>query len=73
MESTKRFYIKVISILRGIFLNLTRLKIDNSELHFDKAQIAIGITDLRGVVENPDFKIGNKKIETTVGVVNFFL
>lgn len=56
----------------GNFSELNLLKIDNSELHFDKAQIAIGITDLRGVTQNPVFKIGNKALETTVGVVNLF-
>jgi inner membrane protein len=56
----------------GNFSELANLKIDNSEIHFNKAQIAIGITDLRGVTQNPDFKIGNKTFETTVGVVNLF-
>jgi inner membrane protein len=52
----------------GNFRALSHLKIDDSELHFDKAQIAIGITDLRGVSQNPNFKIGNKPVETTVGI-----
>jgi len=56
----------------GKFTGLTNLKIDNSEFHFDKAQIAIGITDLRGVTQNPDFKIGNKMLETNIGVVKLF-
>jgi len=56
----------------GSFSGLTNLKIDNSELHFDKSQIAIGITDLRGVTQNPDFKIGDKNLEATVGVVKLF-
>ncbi|MCL1969236.1 MAG: cell envelope integrity protein CreD [Bacteroidetes bacterium] len=56
----------------GNFSGLANLKIDNSEFHLDKAQIAIGITDLRGVTQNPDFKIGGKNLETTVGVVKLF-
>jgi inner membrane protein len=56
----------------GNFAELTKLKIDNSTLHFDKAQIAIGVTDLRGVTQNPDFKIGDKTLEATVGVVQLF-
>ncbi|MDR0370497.1 MAG: cell envelope integrity protein CreD [Prevotellaceae bacterium] len=56
----------------GCFPELANLKIDNSVLHFDKAQIAIGITDLRGVTENPDFKIADKSLETTVDVTKFF-
>ena len=56
----------------GNFSELANLKIENSELHFDKAQIAIGITDLRGVMQNPDFKINDKTFETTVGIVKLF-
>ncbi len=56
----------------GNFSELANLKIENSNLHFDKAQIAIGITDLRGVTKNPDFKIGDKMFKTTVGVVKLF-
>jgi inner membrane protein len=54
----------------GKFSELANLKFDNSEFHFDKAQIAIGITDLRGVTQNPDLKIDNKTLKTTVGLVN---
>ena len=54
----------------GYFSELENLKIDNSTLHFDKAQIAIGITDLRGITQNPDFKVNNIALETTVGEVN---
>lgn len=56
----------------GNFDELTQINIENSELHYDKAQLVIGITDLRGVVENPEILIGNKKLETTIGVVPFF-
>ena len=56
----------------GVFSELANLKIENSELHFDKAQIAIGITDLKGVTQNPIFTIGGKIHETTVGVVKTF-
>lgn len=58
--------------LEGNFSELANLKIENSELYFDKAQIAIGITDLRGVSQNPDFKIGDKMLETSVGMVKLF-
>jgi inner membrane protein len=57
----------------GDFSDLANLKIDdNGKLHLDKAQIAIGVTDLRGVTQNPDFKIAGKPLETTVGVVKLF-
>jgi inner membrane protein len=58
--------------LEGNFSELAQLKIDNSELHFNKAQIIIGVTDLRGVTQNIDFKIGNQLFEASVGVVNLF-
>jgi len=56
----------------GNFSELDNLEIENSELHFDKAQIAIGVTDLRGVSQNPEFKIDDKMLETTVGEMKFF-
>ena len=52
----------------GNFDELTQINIENSELHYDKAQLVIGITDLRGVVENPEILIGNKKLETTMSL-----
>jgi inner membrane protein len=54
----------------GNFSELATLKADNREFHFDEAQMAIGITDLRGVTQNPNFKIGDKTLETTVGMVS---
>lgn len=57
---------------KGNFSQLNDLKIENSEIYFDKAQIAIGITDLRGVTQNPNFKISNKTLETSVGDVKLF-
>ncbi|MCL2042390.1 MAG: cell envelope integrity protein CreD [Bacteroidales bacterium] len=56
----------------GNFSGLAALQTDNNGLQFDKAQLAIGITDLRGVTQNPDFKIGDKTLETTVGMVKLF-
>jgi inner membrane protein len=53
----------------GNFTDLVDLKIENSELHFDKAQIVIGITDLKGVTQNPDFKIDGKTLETNIAVI----
>lgn len=57
----------------GNFADLDRLKIEKNQLHFDKAYIAIGLTDLRGVTQNPSFTIGNKTLETTVGKGSLFL
>jgi len=53
----------------GNFSGLADLKVENSELHFDKAQIAIGITDLKGVTQNPIFKANGKQLEANVGTV----
>jgi inner membrane protein len=68
----KAILYKSIIHFEGFFSALTNLKIENSEFHFDKAQMAMGITDLKGVTQNPDFSIDGKKLETTVGVVNLF-
>lgn len=57
---------------KGHFAELTNLNIENSVLHFGKALLAIGITDLRGVVEDPGVTVSGKKLETTVGVVKLF-
>jgi inner membrane protein len=51
----------------GNFPALSDLKIENGELHFEKAQIAIAVTDLRGVTQNPEFMMGGKVFEATVG------
>ncbi|NLL27461.1 MAG: cell envelope integrity protein CreD [Bacteroidales bacterium] len=56
----------------GYFSEFSKIKIENSELHFDKAQFVIGVTDLRGVVQSPEFKINGKSYETTIGMVNLF-
>ena len=57
---------------KGNFSGLADLKIESGNLHFDRAQIAIGITDLKGVTQNPSVRIGDKMLETTVGTVKLF-
>lgn len=52
----------------GNFSELKDLKIDNSELHFEKAKFIIGVTDLRGVSKNPICTINNTPLEATVGI-----
>jgi len=68
----KAILYKSVIHFEGVFSELANLTVENSELHFDKAQISIGITDLKGVTQHPVFKIGDKMLETTVGVVKFF-
>ena len=58
--------------LEGNFSELSHLKIENCELLFDKAQIAISISDLKGVTRNPKFIIGANTLETTVEAVTLF-
>ena len=58
---------------KGNFSELARLRVESSELHFDKARIAIGITDLKGVTRIPDFKIDGETLETNVGTMNLNL
>ena len=54
---------------KGHFSDLAGVKPENSELQFDRAQIAIGITDLKGVTQNPDLMVGGKTLETDVGMM----
>jgi len=56
----------------GNFSGLADLKVEDSVFHFDKAQIAIGISDLKGVTQTPAFKVNGKMLEPTVGVVRLF-
>ena len=56
----------------GDFSELSGLKIENHAFQFDNAFIAISLSDLRGITQNPDFKIGGKSFETTVGALNVF-
>lgn len=51
---------------------LSNLKINNSKFHFDDAQIVVGITDLRGITQNPDLKIDGEQFEMSVGTINLF-
>ncbi|MDR0541891.1 MAG: cell envelope integrity protein CreD [Dysgonamonadaceae bacterium] len=45
----------------GNFEAIPPLHIDNSVLHFDRAYIVLGISDLRGISEAIDFEINGKK------------
>jgi inner membrane protein len=51
----------------GYFAGLDGFKINDSGFVLDNAQIAVGVTDLKGVTQTPDFNIGGKSIETSVG------
>jgi inner membrane protein len=56
----------------GNFSNLEALK-DSYGLLFDRAQIAIGVTDLRGITQSPNLKINNNTpLEATVGTKTLF-
>jgi len=57
----------------GNFPSLADLRIDVGENHhFDAAQIAIGVTDLKGVAKNPDLKVNGKQLGTTVGKTKYY-
>jgi len=52
----------------GGFTGLADLKIDDGEfLEFGNPRIAVGITDLKGVAQNPDFKVNDTQFNTTAG------
>jgi len=46
------------------------LQIENSTLHFDKAYIALGISDLRGIEQKIDFSVNGEKLATKTGDSN---
>jgi inner membrane protein len=57
----------------GIFAGLSGLKIDDGAFHeFGDARIAVGITDLKGMTQNPDFKVNNAARKITVGEHSLF-
>jgi inner membrane protein len=58
--------------LSGNFSSLKNLKIDDAKLHFNKAFLALGVTDLRGIAQMPDVTINNNSIETAVGDMEIF-
>ncbi|MCL2100997.1 MAG: cell envelope integrity protein CreD, partial [Fibromonadales bacterium] len=53
----------------GYFSGYSEPEIKNAKFHFDRAQIVIGISDLKGVTQNPDFKINGNALETAVGAI----
>jgi inner membrane protein len=57
----------------GKFTGLAGLKIDDGAFHeFGDARIAVGVTDLRGVSQNPDFKVNDAQFNTTAGKLAIF-
>ncbi|GHT22650.1 cell envelope integrity protein CreD [Bacteroidia bacterium] len=46
--------------ISGRFAPVDKVKIDNSVMHFDKAYVSLGISDLKGVTKQPDFKLNGK-------------
>jgi inner membrane protein len=56
----------------GYFTGLADFKNNHSECDFGKAQIAFGVTDLKGMTQNPEFNVDGKRLETTVGSLAHF-
>jgi inner membrane protein len=57
----------------GKFTGLSGLKIDDGAFHeFGDAKIAVGVTDLKGVAQNPDFKVNDAAFNTTAGELTLF-
>jgi inner membrane protein len=53
--------------LTGKFTVLDKLKPENSVLHFDKAYVSLGLSDLRGVTNSLEFKSNDKQFQAEVG------
>lgn len=57
-------------VMNGQFDAVNRKDIPNSTLHWDKAYIRLGITDLRGVTNNIDFVFNGKEYTAAAGTSN---
>ena len=53
--------------ITGNFDKISFPKIENSAIHWDQAYLAVGVSDLRGITDNIDFRLDNKQypVETT--------
>lgn len=53
--------------ITGNFDKISFPKIENSTIHWDQAYLAVGVSDLRGITDNIDFRLDNKQypVETT--------
>jgi inner membrane protein len=56
--------------LSGQFAPVNQLSIENSVLHFDKAYISVGLSDLRGVTDYLDFNLNSKQYTAEIGNSN---
>jgi inner membrane protein len=56
--------------ISGQFAPLNQIQIENSVLHFDKAYISLGLSDLRGVTKRLDFSWNGKQYPSEVGTSN---
>lgn len=57
----------------GKFSSLKEHTIENGELHWQKAFILFGLSDLRGVTNNLDFTLGERKYPAEAGNENFVI
>jgi inner membrane protein len=66
----KTILYKSESFISGTFAPVDQLQVENSVLHFDKAYISLGFTDLRGVTNHLDFNWNKKPYPTETGQSN---
>ncbi|GHT12360.1 cell envelope integrity protein CreD [Bacteroidia bacterium] len=59
--------------LSGQFAPVNQLNIENSVLHFDKAYISLGISDLRGVTNYLNFNLNGKQYTAEIGSGNVLM
>jgi inner membrane protein len=53
--------------INGQFAALNKLKIDNSAIHFDKAYLSLGLSDLRGVTNQLEFRLNDQSYIAEIG------
>lgn len=53
--------------ISGQFASLDKLKMENSVIHFDKAYLSVGLSDLRGVTNQLEIQLNDKPYAAEVG------
>jgi inner membrane protein len=53
--------------ISGQFASLDKLKMENSVIHFDKAYLSVGLSDLRGVTNQLEIQLNDKLYAAEVG------
>jgi inner membrane protein len=66
----KTILYKSESAINGQFAPLAQIHLENCEIHYEKAYISIGISDLRGITNLLDFKLNGRTYTAEAGSNN---